>query len=39
MLGDLGGQGVEDFGTGEQLELGIFGEGEVSRLKVPLHRA
>ncbi|GAA5840626.1 hypothetical protein JCM3766R1_000490 [Sporobolomyces carnicolor] len=28
MLGDLGGQGAEDFGTGEQLELGIFGEGE-----------
>ncbi|GAA5994140.1 hypothetical protein JCM5350_000578 [Sporobolomyces pararoseus] len=28
MLGDLGGQGIEDFGTGEQLELGIFGEGE-----------
>ncbi|GAA6009311.1 hypothetical protein JCM11491_004269 [Sporobolomyces phaffii] len=32
MLGDLGGHDVggveQDFGTGEQLELGIFGEGE-----------
>lgn len=30
MLGDLGGAAGDDFGTGEQLELGIFGEGEVS---------
>ncbi|GAA5869151.1 hypothetical protein JCM16303_000375 [Sporobolomyces ruberrimus] len=28
MLGDLGGAAGDDFGTGEQLELGIFGEGE-----------
>ncbi|GAA5909751.1 uncharacterized protein JCM6883_004625 [Sporobolomyces salmoneus] len=28
MLGELGAPRPEDFGTGEQLELGIFGEGE-----------